>query len=76
MRLKSAMRNMNFKMPSRREMTAESEMAMVRPRYLGWLMRAKMMPIMTASMISPTMVCTQMISQAHQQSLHAPEQTY
>ena len=55
-RLKSAMRNMNFRTPSRREMTAESEMAMVRPRYLGWLMRAKMMPIMTASMTRPTIV--------------------
>ena len=69
-RRKSAMRNMNLRMPSRREMIAESEMAMVRPRYFGWLMRAKMMPIMTASMMSPTMVCTQMMSHAHQQSLH------
>ena len=33
-RRKSATRNMNFRMPSRLAITAESEMAIVRPRYL------------------------------------------
>ena len=33
-RRKSATRNMNFRMPSLLAITAESEMAMVRPRYL------------------------------------------
>ena len=56
--LKSAMRNMSFKMPSRREMTAESEMPMVRPRFLGCEMRAKMIPRVTESRKRPIMVWT------------------
>ena len=37
--------------------------------HLGWEMRAKMTPIMTASMSSPIMDCTTITSHAHQQSL-------
>ena len=48
------MRNMNLRMPSRREMMAESEMPMVRPRYLGCEMRAKIKPMVTASMNMPS----------------------
>ena len=48
------MRNMNLRMPSRRPMQAESEMAMVLPRFLGCEMRAKIMPMVMASMIMPT----------------------
>lgn len=37
----SATRNMNLRMPSRRAMTAESEMKMERERCLGWEMRLR-----------------------------------
>ncbi len=40
----SAMRNMSLSTLSRRAMTAQSLMKTVRARFLGWLMRAKMMP--------------------------------
>ena len=50
----SATLNMSLRMPSRREMTALSEMKMERPRCAGREMRAKMMPIVIASMIIPT----------------------
>ena len=66
---KSAMRNMSFRMPSRRDMQHESEMPMVRPRFLGWEMRAKMMPMVRESRMSPIRVWTVMTKVAHQQSL-------
>jgi len=50
------MRNMNFRTPARREMMAESEMAMVRPMCLGQVTHANVMPIMTASMLRPMSV--------------------
>lgn len=54
----SAIRNMNFSIPSRLLMTDESDMAMVRPRCLGCEMRANTMPMVMASMIIPSTDCT------------------
>lgn len=45
---KSTILTMNFSMPCRLAITAQSEMPIVRPLYLGWLIRAKMMPSVTA----------------------------
>lgn len=59
---------MNLRMPSRREMTAESEMKMERPRCLGWEMRAKMMPMTTASSSRLKMLCTEMTTEVDQQA--------
>ena len=45
---------MNLSTPSRRETTAESEIPIVRPRFFGCEMRAKMIPIVTASISMPS----------------------
>lgn len=65
---KSAIRNMSFKMPSRLAMQQESEMPIVRPRFLGCEMRAKMIPIVMESRNKPSRVWMVMKTVAHQQS--------
>ena len=47
----------SLRAPSRRAMTADSEMKMERPRALGWLRRAKTSPTQTASSTSCVRHC-------------------
>ena len=65
----SATLNMNFSMPSRRAMQAESEMKMVLARCLGWLMRANIMPSVMAFSIAAQMDCKARIQADNQQSV-------
>ena len=65
----SAMRNMNLRMPSRRLITAESDMAIVRPLCFGCEIRANTMPMVMASMIMPSTDCTMISHAAAQHSL-------
>jgi len=57
----SAMRNMSLSTLSRRAITAQSLMKTVRARFLGWLMRAKMMPCARAGRVLPTLTLTGLV---------------
>ena len=55
-------------MPSRLEMQAESEMAIVRPLFLGCDRREKMIPSTIASKNTPNIVCQAITTMPPQQS--------
>lgn len=67
--LMSAILNMNLRIPSRREMTAESDMNIVLARCFGWLMRANTMPSVTAFKRAAQMDCKATSHADSQQSL-------